>query len=43
MKLMSIPFANANKLLITNTCFGQVKMNRKWTHGSHRMDSSITL
>ena len=26
-----IQFANANRLLVTNTCFGQVKMNRKWT------------
>jgi len=26
-----IQFANANRLLETNTCFGQVKMNRKRT------------
>jgi len=26
-----IQFANANRLLVTNTCFRHIKMNRKWT------------
>ena len=33
-----IHFANANRLLVTNTCFGQVKMNRKWTWESRSPD-----